>query len=1048
MLCGTWMESSRQCITLQGLGPDEMDVLLQFMYGAILDLPPRANASQVVLAADMLGLEGLKDVVEMMLTRDNCRFFPKPVDGVQKTILECLSLTHTLGLQNLHTMCIRWVAEHYVKSWSERNFALLPCEVQRACLNAVTGAITIQTAVNLLCGSDHLLGSLPEVKWAKQTVVLATELQDQCLSFIVTNLARVTHTPAFHNLRRREESTREPALLKKLCSAIRDRVAVDNCCDLFVTVGHLAGEEVKAEGSVLEETKSEGSVLEEVRGNEEQPFRREISALHARLWTFLLQSFYAVRHTPGWETLPSKHRDRILAAALDKGDSRRLGRKPVFTSSQPREVRCPLGPAASCESPPVQRTNRVIRNTGTGSSTAATPSATMKSDGMGTPGLPSTTGRGTNASKPGDADPSKVKSSRTQQSGEQRSTTANAKTATSATHKPMLNGAAGPGGTKRDGDAANGPRGSPSGGKRAKDQDRRPNPNPGARPKTSPSGMASTAQTRPGRLLKSVAGRGDSLQGADSSTAHPATTTPSTSGSASPDNSSGSNSRAIPGLRPKTQGKVLTKSPMTKPSQKTDTAKTNSPTNKPSARETNKAKVSATGRPPAGGAKAEAKGRSTATGSADNHVSRPGSSLNARKPASPRKEEDKVSSKDSSDKAASKTTKPNTANAAKSTAKPTKAASSSAPSRQPSLALAKPGLKQKSTSEPLTEKSSLKPAKNSSGVSSKKTAAKDKEGCNGKASVELQQANDHAAETERLPSHSDPRGTAAQPASTGQSPAHRHVPPPGPTHRQQGPTHHQQGPTHHQQGPTHHQQGPTHHQQGPPHRQQGPPHHQQGPTHRQQGPTHHQQGLSEAGDELSLPLTSSPKPTFPKSAKRPGKPNGTVEVKLPTRQPPAADRANALVNGEAAELPEHTYAGKSTSGPAADFPADTPTPGSLGSTDTPLEDSWNGLHHQVSPESESGSATTSSDDIKPRSEDYDAGGSQDDVDDCCSNDRGGSKGGGTMRCHDFLGRSSSDTSTPEELKMLDSGLRVEVRLKGREVETTSEEEGVRRWRPV
>lgn len=38
-----------------------------------------------------------------------------------------------------------------------------------------------------------------------------------------------------------------------------------------------------------------------------------------------------------------------------------------------------------------------------------------------------------------------------------------------------------------------------------------------------------------------------------------------------------------------------------------------------------------------------------------------------------------------------------------------------------------------------------------------------------------------------------------------------------------------------------------------------------------------------------------------------------------------------------------------------------------------------------SPESDSGSVTTSSDDIKPRSEDYDAGGSQDDDG---SNDRG------------------------------------------------------------
>ncbi|MEQ2182343.1 hypothetical protein GOODEAATRI_021362, partial [Goodea atripinnis] len=108
MLSGSWMESSRQCITLHGLGPDEMEILLQFMYGAIMDLPSGANASQVMLAADMLGLEGLKDLVEMILTRDYCRFFPKQaVDGVQRTILECLSLTHTLGLQNLHMLCRR-----------------------------------------------------------------------------------------------------------------------------------------------------------------------------------------------------------------------------------------------------------------------------------------------------------------------------------------------------------------------------------------------------------------------------------------------------------------------------------------------------------------------------------------------------------------------------------------------------------------------------------------------------------------------------------------------------------------------------------------------------------------------------------------------------------------------------------------------------------------------------------------------------------------------------------------------------------------------------
>ncbi|XP_048845976.1 AP2-interacting clathrin-endocytosis protein [Brienomyrus brachyistius] len=123
------------------------------------------------------------------------------------------------------------------------------------------------------------------------------------------------------------------------------------------------------------------------------------------------------------------------------------------------------------------------------------------------------------------------------------------------------------------------------------------------------------------------------------------------------------------------------------------------------------------------------------------------------------------------------------------------------------------------------------------------------------------------------------------------------------------------------------------------------------------------------------------------------------------------------------------------------------TPGSPAGPQTPPEDFWSGSHRQVSPESESASAaTTSSDDIKPRSEDYDAGGSQDDDG---SNDRGVSKCG-TVLCHDFLGRSSSDTSTPEELKMYETALRVEPRLRARDApdpfhgHSTSEEEVTRR----
>lgn len=54
----------------------------------------------------------------------------------------------------------------------------------------------------MLCGTEQLIGSLPEVKWAQQVKSLATELQEESLRVIVQHLPKVTRTQAFQDLRR------------------------------------------------------------------------------------------------------------------------------------------------------------------------------------------------------------------------------------------------------------------------------------------------------------------------------------------------------------------------------------------------------------------------------------------------------------------------------------------------------------------------------------------------------------------------------------------------------------------------------------------------------------------------------------------------------------------------------------------------------------------------------------------------------------------------------------------------------------------------------
>ncbi|XP_051568944.1 BTB/POZ domain-containing protein 8-like isoform X2 [Myxocyprinus asiaticus] len=917
------------------LGPDEMEVLLHFMYGAIVDFPPGTNVSQVVLAADMLGLEGLKDVAEMVLTQDYCRFFPKMGRGA---------------------FCEVLVREEFCLPPS-RTTERVPQNCHRK---------HVQSVVSVLCGNEQLIGSLPEVKWAKQLLSLANELQEECLQMIVKHLPKVTHTAAFHNIRKREEFTHDPTLLRKVCGAVRKGITVENCCELFTTMDQLSGDPTDVDNLSNEKANQEGV----------EPFRRELCLLRTRLWTFMLQSFFAVRHTQGWDTLQPKYREKLLAAALDKGDWKRLGNKPVLTSSQ-KPAKCLSGSSSPCDSP----THRPIKvSQGPRASPArlvAAVSGTMKSDALGptahtAPGGKTKAGNNVSLRSKNDKD---------------KPTHSPAKTKTASTVKPVLNGTGGSG-AQRENSTTLGARGS-STGKVVLDK----KPNPGARPKSSPADIVG-AQTKAGKVQKNTTSGKDMPQESASdstSNARHVQNISSNSGSTSPDNSTGSprdnGHSTTTGLRSKLQAKATTKSPLTKPAQKPDTDKSSSPTNK-----ANKAKPTTTNQARLGipATRSDPKSRNTVTGLAENHASsRPGSALSSRKPASPRKEVEKDIYKPSTTK--------KTTNAIPESKASTSSSKQSLPSTN------KTGPKQKASEISATKSSpkSMVAVKNSTPAGYKKSVVAVKHS----VSCPLQ------SDSKKVSLQSNLTSTAGK--ARGQEVTSCVESFTASLSLEQNSL--------------------------------------LSPAILQQ-PEAVQETVPQASSANSTKGHDMIKGSNPLSKL------SSTKVKIKSETQNYVNSVNTDTSGQCEVSGSKFVSGHSipphTTGPGhslhstnsskdSDFPADTPC--SLGSIETLLEDTWNGHHPQVSPESESVSATTSSDDIKPRSEDYDAGASQDD--DCYSHERGVSKCG-TMRCSDFLGRSSSDTSTPEELKMYESGagLRVEVRLRGREAETTSEEE-VGRQRP-
>ncbi|KFQ68257.1 Uncharacterized protein KIAA1107 [Phaethon lepturus] len=213
--------------------------------------------------------------------------------------------------------------------------------------------------------SDRLINSLPQVKWTEAAVVLASRLQEECVTFIVANFLHIVQSEGFSILLQAQAMSSKPELLELIFNAIEKSMNNENSCFLLVAVDTL-----------LDSTNVK-----------EMGFTCKIQALRDKLWVFLVQSFYAVRHTESWKLMRPDHQQKIQAAAFDKGDDRRLGKKPVFTSSQLNK--------SITESAAIRNTSWTEHGKKDCWGDSSTNQDKMKSDGLGASGHTSSTNRNT-----------------------------------------------------------------------------------------------------------------------------------------------------------------------------------------------------------------------------------------------------------------------------------------------------------------------------------------------------------------------------------------------------------------------------------------------------------------------------------------------------------------------------------------------------------------------------------------------------------------------------------------------------------------------------
>uniref|UniRef100_A0A9L0REJ0 BTB/POZ domain-containing protein 8 n=1 Tax=Equus caballus TaxID=9796 RepID=A0A9L0REJ0_HORSE len=956
MLSGCWAESSQEHVTLQGINHIEMSVMMHFIYGGTLDFPDKANVGQILNMADMYGLEGLKEVGIYILRRDYCNFFQKLVPRRLAPVLECLIIAHSAGVESLFADCMKWIVKHFARFWSERSFANVPPEIQKSCLNMLIQSLNDKNAAFLLMESDRLIISLPRVKWTEAALTMASQLQEECIAFIIENFSKIIQSENFALLLQSQAMSSTADLLDKILKAIEENITTENSCSLLMALDTL-----------LNSDSTKEMVL--------NGFTCKIQALRDKLWIFLVQSFYAVRHTESWKLMSTDDQQKIQAAAFDKGDDRRLGKKPIFSSSQQRRQ-------VSDSSVIKNRSWRGNNKKECWSSPST--NQKMKSDGLGASGHSSSTNRNTiNKTLKHDdlkeKDGTKIASKITKElktggknvSGKPKAmikpkteSSDNAKSANLSPRQVVERSATA---------AANGQKSSLN-GKAVRNEDGQIT---GARPKVLTGNLNVQAKAKPLKKgtrkdspCRGVAG--PSSRSTNSSMELLVSTEcpgePKENGSIGEERSSGhklsfcespgqtvknsveSIKTSTVAVKSQSVSKVANGTSVKKSINKQETTINNSVPKK----------VTSKGHSdPVPQAILKKRGNDNGCAAAQQRTKKAPSNLartQGSQGESPKSVKSSVSSRQS-EESVTKLDYNTTTDKQTSKRKNVKQGHTTLPKVNAKTVAMPKNLNQSKKGETLNIKDSKQ--KMLSGQVILKTQPSSQRPLKSETSVVQKNMlhdvcdNKKGSVSEQKPHKplinltSEISGTEAVQSSCKPDP---------------------------------------------------------------QKPLNNQ-------EKEKLVLECQNISSLDKSIKH----------ELESKQ--ICSGKNSPKDMETTETPE------SHETPEAPFMSQWSLSTSV-------------LHQRESPESDTGSATTSSDDIKPRSEDYDAGGSQDDDG---SNDRGISKCG-TMLCHDFLGRSSSDTSTPEELKIYDSNLRIEVKMKRQssndlfQVNSTSDDE-IPRKRP-
>ncbi|XP_014216574.1 uncharacterized protein LOC106645267 [Copidosoma floridanum] len=231
ILSGGWIENSGNIISLQGYSYNAVHFALRHIYSGESCIPDTISIVELATLADMLCLEGLKEVIGLTLKVKYCHLFHKPCNGCAVGVLECMPLAAAYGLDEVYRKSLRWVTRHFVRIWPSKEFATLPRELMDKCYFQHIVHMSVDNVLQTIMDCDKLLTTLPNVRWAEPVFRLVSNLVDASMKYLTDNFASILGSDSFQSLDK--EPTWNISRLEDHILAAAERLPPEQACKTY-----------------------------------------------------------------------------------------------------------------------------------------------------------------------------------------------------------------------------------------------------------------------------------------------------------------------------------------------------------------------------------------------------------------------------------------------------------------------------------------------------------------------------------------------------------------------------------------------------------------------------------------------------------------------------------------------------------------------------------------------------------------------------------------------------------------------------------------------